>query len=445
MNVVLIVEDERRLREGLVKAVSAEGYETRAAGGVTEALEIIGREEIACILLDIRLKDGNGLDFLRVLRNQRKLDIPVIVTTAYGDSERTIQAMRDGAFEYLTKPFDLPVLLATLDRALKRRAIARDLPPPVDARSESGRLIGTSAPMLAVWKVIGRAAASDAPVLITGETGTGKELVARAIHQHSVRAKEPFVVVDVASLPGPRLEVELFGSEGEGRIQMVASGTLFLDHVGDLNAHLQAMLFRLMQEGPPERPSGAQSIPRRARIIAASSKPVRPGDAETTLREDLFYTLAVIGIEVPPLRQRRSDIPLLVAHALMGKKARALTEEAMDSLAGYSWPGNVRELMHVIERAAVMCGGEVIGVEELPETLFDREKATVDEEPEILREAVARAERRAIIRALEKAGSNRSEAARRLGIARTHLYVKMQELGITGPAEKDRSGGEEDA
>ena len=441
---VLIVEDEAGLRQGLCDVVKAMGGQALAASGVEEARAIVAAQSVDCVLLDIRLRDGDGLDYLGELRGTAR-GVPVIVATAYGDSERTIRAMRDGAFDYLTKPFDLKVLRATIERALNQRALARDagpVPDPPEARQD---LVGTSAAMLAVWKLIGRAAASTAPVLITGETGTGKELVARAIHAYSPRARAPFVASNLAALPPTLIESELFGHERgaftgatarrSGRFETAAGGTLFLDEIGDLDPALQTKLLRVVQEGTYERVGGNDAVAPDARLIAATNRPVRPGTAGAALREDLYYRLAVIEIELPPLRARRSDIPLLVAHALRGKPARAVSEAAMQRLLANPWPGNVRELHHVLERAAVLCASEVIDVGDLPESVRAGapSPAALDDEDMTLHEAVGRVEKRLIERALERAKGNRSAAARLLGIGRPQLYAKMEEHGLSGP------------
>jgi DNA-binding NtrC family response regulator len=455
VSAVLIVDDERGIREGLTAAVEGLGHRALPAPGLAEARRLVLSEAVDCILLDIRLRDGDGLDLLRELRGGAHREIPVVVATAYGDSDRTIEAMRDGAFDYVTKPFDLPLLLATVERALRQRTLQRSLPPraPPPIPIASGALIGTSAAMLAIWKQIGRAAASDAPVLITGETGTGKELVARAIHEYSPLAKEPFVAVNLAALPASLIESELFGHERgaftgatarrAGRFELAQGGTLFLDEIGDLDALLQTKLLRVLQDGRFERVGGSDPITCRARVLTATNKPVRPGVPGATLREDLYYRLAVFEIEVPPLRARRSDIPLLVAHALDGSPARAVSEDAMAHLQGYEWPGNVRELLHVLRRAAAMCGGEIIDTPDLPTGVRAETRGREPEEMPLerlsLKEAVAALERRMIADALERVGGNRSEAARQLGIARAQLYLKMEEYGIRGRGE--RAGG----
>jgi DNA-binding NtrC family response regulator len=445
---VLIVEDEPGLREGLVGAVESLGYRALPAPGLAEARRIVAGEAPDCVLLDIRLKDGDGLDFLSELRGGPHRDVPVIVSTAYGDSERTIRAMRDGAFDYITKPFDLPALLVTVQRAVKQRTLAQTIEPPrVSPGAQTGALVGSSAAMLAIWKLIGRAAASSAPVLVTGETGVGKELVARAVHEYSARAHEAFVAVNLAALPPTLLESELFGHERGaftgansrrlGRFEAAMAGTLFLDEIGDLDAVLQTKLLRVLQDGSFERVGGNEKLSARARVVSATNKPVKPGEPGCVLREDLYYRLAVIEIHVPPLRARRSDIPLLVAHALKSTPARAVSEEAMDKLLAYDWPGNVRELVHVIERAAVLCGGEVIDVTNLPDSVrVPAARALAPgEEPLTLRDAVAQLEKRMIVEAIERAKGNRSEAARQLGIARPQLYSKMEEYGIGGKGE----------
>jgi DNA-binding NtrC family response regulator len=453
MGSVLIVDDEPGVRDGLVRAVTSKGYRAVPASSLAEARRILMTESLDCVLLDVRLKDGDGLDLLRDMRAGPCRDTPVIMATAYGDSERTIEAMKAGAFEYVTKPFDLVILLGAVERAVKKKALGRAVPEAA-ATVSATPLVGASAPMLAVWKIIGRAAASDAPVLVVGETGTGKELVARAIHEHSPRARHPFVAVNLAALAPTLLESELMGHERgaftgaatrrAGRIELAGAGTLFLDEIGDLDPALQTKLLRVLQDGRYERVGGTQTLTAGARVIAATNKPVRPSDRGTTLREDLYYRLAVIEIEVPPLRLRRSDIPLLITHALARTKARAVSEDAMACLVAYGWPGNVRELFHVIERAAVMCSAEVIDVGDLPAAVTNAATtdtgpfASLDDLP--LRDAVAALEKHMIVRALRRSGGNRAEAARLLGIARPQLYTKMEDHGLADAKRPKRDG-----
>jgi DNA-binding NtrC family response regulator len=294
-------------------------------------------------------------------------------------------------------------------------------------------------------------------VLITGETGTGKELVARAIHRYSPRVNRPFVAVNLAALPPTLIESELFGHERgsftgatgrrSGRFEAVADGTLFLDEIGDLDQSLQTKLLRVVQEGTYERVGGNEPLASGARLVAATNRPVRPGAQGAALREDLYYRLAVIEIELPPLRARKSDIPLLVSHALRGTPARAVSESAMAQLLAYAWPGNVRELFHVLQRAAVLCGGEVVDAVNLPAPIGrapDAEPEPTDDDLS-LHAATARLERRYITRAHERAKGNRSAAARLLGIGRPLLYAKLEEHGLGGrgapPEGTDDEGG----
>jgi two-component system response regulator AtoC len=437
---ILVVDDDRTIREGLVRTLSASGFTTRAAEGLGEARTVIARGGVDGVLLDIRLKDGSGLDLLGELRGTHP-GLPVVMATAYGDSERTIQAMKLGAFDYVTKPFDLDHLMETLRRAVKAPPAAAA--PAAEPESEAGALVGSSARMLAVWKAIGRASTSAVSVLITGESGTGKELVARAIHEHSARKAGPFVAVNIAALPPTLVESELFGHERgaftgaaarrEGRFEAAAGGTLFLDEIGDLDASLQTKLLRVLQEGTFERVGSQEQQRHTARIVAATSRPVLPKTPGATLREDLFYRLAVLHLDLPPLRERRSDIPLLVQAFLqrLPGPRRAMSEAAMARLVAHAWPGNVRELHHVIERAAVMSTSEVLdqGDLDLP-ALSHPEPVALEPDDLNLARATDALERRMIQRALERSGGNRAEAARLLGIGRPNLYAKLEKLGL---------------
>jgi DNA-binding NtrC family response regulator len=367
--------------------------------------------------------------------------------------------MKLGAFDYVTKPFDLDQLLDTLRRAVKAPvAVVAPAPEQDEGDPSAGAaLVGSSARMLAVWKAIGRAASSAVSVLITGESGTGKELVARAIHEHGDRQGAPFVAVNIAALPPTLVESELFGHEKgaftgaaarrEGRFETAAGGTLFLDEIGDLDPSLQTKLLRVLQEGTFERVGSQIELRSTARIVAATSRPVLPKAPGATLREDLFYRLAVLHLELPPLRERRSDIPLLVQAFLrrLPGPRRAVSESAMARLSTYGWPGNVRELHHVLERAAVMSTSEVLdeGDFDLPGPVpsaklavapTSKSPADLAEPDDLnLKRATDALERRLIQRALERAGGNRTEAARLLGIGRPNLYAKLRELGLVQP------------
>jgi DNA-binding NtrC family response regulator len=434
---VLIVEDEAGLRETLLRAARSVGLEATAVEGVARARAALEQGIPSCVLLDIRLRDGDGLEFLGELQAGHP-SLPVIMATAYGDSERTIAAMKGGAFDYLTKPFDLELLTTTLLRAARAPAPAQLRP----VGTATG-LIRTSPAMLEVWKAIGRAAQTDVSALITGETGVGKEQVARAIHAHSRRREARFLAVNLSAVPWTLLESELFGHEKgaftgaaaqhEGFFESVGEGTLLLDELGDLDPGLQTKLLRVLQDGVFRRVGGKLDLRSRARVLAATSRPVRPEQPGSSLRADLFYRLGVVIIDVPPLRRRRGDIPLLVQSFLESVPGpqRAVSEAALQRLQQYPWPGNVRELRHAIERAAVLSRSEVLDADDLELGSSTAIPSGGPPDDLTLRPALAHLEREYIQRALQRTGGNRAEAARLLGIARPQLYARMKELGIS--------------
>lgn len=441
---VLIVDDDRVIREALSSVLEEAGYTPRAVAGIQPALAALRADKFDVLLLDVRLKDGNGLDFLEVVRRDAPL-LPVIMATAYGDSERTISAMKHGAFDYVTKPFDLNVLLAAIAKAVRVSPTAK---PIVDVSADV-RLVGSSPAMLDVWKMIGRAATSRAPVLITGESGVGKELVARAIHDHGEQRNGVFVAVNLAALPVSIIESELFGHEKGaftgattkrvGRFELAANGTLFLDEIGDLDIGLQTKLLRVLEDGTFERVGDATKLRSNTRILAATSRTVTPGTEGTALREDLYYRLGVVRIHVPPLRERTQDISLLVDSFLRSFSGprRAISEEGMEHLLAYEWPGNVRQLRHVLENACVMSTAEVLDSSDfaLPESR-PRIVTNLPTEEWVpptnldLRQNLERLERQLIETALAQAQGNRALAARLLGIRRPLLYARMKHLGL---------------
>ncbi|MDI1446295.1 sigma-54 dependent transcriptional regulator [Polyangium sp. 6x1] len=420
MSTVLIVDDEKGIRLGLATALARVGHTTVAAASLAEARTRLAEpNSFDCALVDIRLKDGSGLELLRELRTGKHRDLPVIVATAYDDGERTIEAMRDGAFDYLTKPFDLQRLVATVARAVKQRHVP---PAAASAHAESTALVGRSAAMHAVWKLIGRAAGSQAPVLVKGEAGAGKELVARAIHEYSSRASEPLVVVRVdPSTDATELRGLLAGAR--------AGGTVLVDGAGDLAPAAQGAFAAWLSASPP------------VRVITLVR--LAPGSLEVPLIAELYYQLAVLEIAVPPLRERRSDVPLLVSRAIVGTRARAISEDAMAALVRHDWPGNVRELFLVVRRAAEMCHGEVIDADALPPELATPASPTEPTNRYLglpLREAVARLERDLLVSALQRADGNRTLAAKLLGIPRPQLYAKLEEHGFSEKRSGTPSG-----
>ncbi|MCE9575618.1 MAG: sigma-54 dependent transcriptional regulator [Deltaproteobacteria bacterium] len=437
---ILVVDDDATIRLALTAQLADEGYRTIAAESIAAATAALRDAAIDLVLLDIRLKDGDGLTLLEQLRATRPA-LPVIIATAFGDSARAIRAMRLGAFEYVTKPFDLEALLATVSRA-----VATPVTAAAPIEEPSSPLVGSSPRMLDVWKLIGRAAASEVPVLITGETGVGKELVARAIHDHGPRRDRPFIAVNLAAIPAPLIESELFGHEKgaftgaatrrDGRFTLADGGTLFLDEIADLDAALQTKLLRVLEDGGFERVGGSAHLTSTARIISATSRPVEPGAAGATLRTDLFYRLGVLRLDVPPLRARRQDVPALVQAFLRDAPPprRAISEAALERLIAHDWPGNVRELRHVLAQAAALTTAEVIDVGDLAlrERPAPARPADLD-----LKAALDRVERSMIEQALAVAKGNRSEAARLLGIRRALLYDRLKHFGIERVSDED--------
>jgi two-component system response regulator AtoC len=441
---VLIIDDDKTVRNALAGALEQSGYRTTTADGLESARRCLGEAAFDAVLLDIRLRDGDGLEFLESLKVERP-HVPIIMATAYGDSDRTIRAMKAGAFEYVTKPFDFDALLSTVARAVHSPPLAR-----VASAGPDPSFVGSSPAMLEVWKAIGRAAASPTTVLITGESGVGKELVARALHAHGTR-RGPFIAVNVAALPTALVESELFGHEKgaftgatqrrEGRFELASGGTLFLDEIGDLDSALQTKLLRVLEDGGFERVGGATRIVSDARILAATSRPVTPGSPGATLREDLYYRLGVVHIEVPPLRQRRQDIPMLVEtflHRAPGPR-RAISAAAMQMLERHSWPGNVRQLRHAVENACVMSNADVLDCQDfgLPIESSDRPSSAPSSDDNLnLRQHLERVERALIVKALAVAGGNRAQAARLLGIRRALLYARILQLGLHGEVKE---------
>jgi DNA-binding NtrC family response regulator len=454
---VLVVDDEPAVREGLVGLLGAEGCSARGAADGEEALEILATsgEAVEVVLLDLKMPRRDGISTLEALAAEPKLRaLPVVVLTSIAGSEATMRAMKAGAFDYLVKPFDAEEVLRTVEVCRLRRA-ARPVSGeagPVDSKVALEReLVGRHPAIREVFKIVGRVAATEATVLITGESGTGKELVARALHRHSARAQGPFVGVNCAAIPETLLETELFGHERgaftgatearAGRLEQAEGGTLFLDEIGELPARLQPKLLRALQERAFERVGGTKTQRVNVRVLAATGRDLSHLIADGGFREDLFYRLNVVRIDVPPLRARRTDIPELARFFLdryRGSRAdapRGFSDEAMDALMRYPFPGNVRELENLVQRAALLGRSPQIGLEDLPE--LRTPAASRPSELSALLDlplpvALERLERMLVEGALLQAGGNKSEAARRLGIHRQQLYAKLRELGLEG-------------
>jgi two-component system response regulator AtoC len=457
---VLVADDDRTIRRNLILLLRSEGYQALEAADGDEALARIAADAPDAVLLDLKMPGRDGLDVLKEL-GPALADLPVIVITALGGSTAAIEAMRRGAYDYLTKPFDLDEVLLTLKRALRQRALAFEVKAlrartddeasdPSDEQADAEPdLVGQSAAMREVFKAIGRAAATDAAVLIVGESGTGKELVAAALHRHSDRAAGPFVRVNCGALPEGLIESELFGHERgaftgadrqkPGRFERAAGGTIFLDEVGELPQPAQAKILRVLQQREFERVGGTETLHTDARVISATHRDLAREVAAGRFREDLYYRLNVARIVIPPLRDRPEDILLLADHILRrverrhGWGALSLSPEALLAIRERPWPGNVRQLENILARAVLVARGRTILPEHLDvdESIDPAFPAAGDAaEPIPLRALLAEVERRAIHRALLACGGNRTKTAERLGISRRQLFDKIREYDL---------------
>jgi DNA-binding NtrC family response regulator len=442
-----VSEDDRTARVSLGELLEGQGFEVLLAETGTQAESILSEKEPDLALLDIRMP---GPDGLTVLRNARKrgADTALIVMTAHGDSNTAIEAMKSGAFDYVLKPIDFQLLLPQIERALEHRRLRKELKRTRLKQGESAdavAIIGQSPVMQHIYKLIGQVAGSDATVLVRGESGTGKELVVNAIHFNSARAKGPLVKVNCASIPDTLLESELFGHEKGaftnavsrriGRFEEASGGTLFLDEIGELTPPLQSKLLRAVQERTVERLGSNMPVPVDIRLITATSRNLEEAVQEGEFREDLYYRLNVVTVPLPPLRERRQDIPALVEHFLhRGGRAASITSKALTILSEYHWPGNVRELENTIERALVLAREGIVTENEV-------ELRPVQSKPEAGWAAqapleagwqtnLAELEKSLVERALRHAEGNKSKAAERLGIHRRLLYEKLREHKI---------------
>jgi DNA-binding NtrC family response regulator len=445
---ILIVDDDDAFRESLAETLGDLGHVIEQAGSGHDALAMLaGDTRIDCMFLDIRMPDLSGIDVLERLRAMpARAALPVVVLTAFATSDNTIHAMRLGAFEHLTKPVGRDAIASLLRKieASNRGASSPALPASnEDVTDGTPRLLGNSEALRDAQKQIGRAAATDSTVLITGETGTGKEVAARVLHDASRRRHAPFVAINCAAIPAELLESELFGhtrgaftgavTQRAGRIVEANGGTLFLDEIGDLPLPMQAKLLRVIQERTLTPVGSNTSVAIDVRIVAATHRDLAAEIAARTFREDLFYRLNVIPVHLPPLRERPDDILPLAAHFLIAAAnlagpARTLSGDAERRLLAHAWPGNVRELKNAMERVAALARGPLVTADDLAFLTLPR--AGVSEIPAALLDlplpqAIEWLERAAIERALQQSAGNRAEAARRLGISRQSLYTKI--------------------
>ena len=451
---ILIVDDEKNIRDGLAEAFAMEGYQAITAGDGQEAINILNEKYIDLVITDLKMPKVSGMELLQHIR-QHWQNIPVIIITAHGDIAEAVSAMQYGALEFITKPLDLEHLLKLTKNALEYRELSiknQELREEVLAQQRISSIIGKSLAMRKIFDLVRKVAPTKASVLITGESGVGKELIADAIHNLSPRRDKPLIKVHCAALAESLLESELFGHEKgaftgaqarkRGRFELADTGSLFLDEIGEINQNVQIKILRVLQERKFERVGGESTIEVDVRFIAATNRDLKAEIAEGKFREDLYYRLNVVNIHVPPLRERREDIPLLAATFLHefsrenGKQVEGFDPRSRQALYAYDWPGNVRELRNCIESAVVMSSGKFVTIDDLPPG-----PRSAQEKKEIHLPAfcsIEEAEKIIIAETLAMLGGNKTKTAEVLKIGRKTLYQKIDEYKI-GAAENQES------
>lgn len=458
MHTILVVDDEPNYLIVLAELLRDEGFEIFTADNGQKALEIARTTDLDLILTDMQMPILSGMELLHEVKSINE-NLPVIMITAYGEVEKAVKAMQAGAFNYLTKPFKNDELIANIKKAIDHYSVLREnvrLRDEVRERYGFGRMIGKNKQMQQLYTVIEKIAPTGASVLITGESGTGKELVARALHDNSPKKNNPFISVNCAALPESLLESELFGhekgsftgaiSQRKGRFELADGGTLFLDEIGEMALGLQAKLLRILQEKTFQRVGGSNEISVDVRIVAATNKDLKEEVEKGQFREDLYYRLNVLHLHLPPLRERRDDVPLLVDHFVkkfakrLNKPKLAVSPNALRFLSMQAWEGNIRELENTIERASILCSGNTILQEDvLPDTngIIPPSSVASNFNPDDfvppgtrLPELLDAIEEQALINALEKSDNVQTEAAKILGITKSLLQYKMKKFNI---------------
>ncbi|MBL8722347.1 MAG: sigma-54-dependent Fis family transcriptional regulator [Myxococcales bacterium] len=481
---VLVVDDEANLRKVLVAQLTRDGYDVHTAADGEEARELLQEHHVDLVITDLRMPRLDGMELLRWALADDPTR-PVVMITAHGTVDTAVEALKLGAFDYVTKPFDQTEIRSVAQKALKARDLAgSEVAPFTSSATGTGgetpgrfRIIGQSAPIQEIYGVLEKVADTPTTVLISGESGTGKELIARALHESSSRNPKPFIRLNCAAIPKDLMEAELFGyergaftgavSSKPGKFELAHGGTLFLDEIGEIPVEMQVKLLRVLQESEFERVGGIKTIGVDVRLVTATNRDLREMIARGAFREDLFYRLNVVSIHLPPLRERTSDIPLLVDHFVrkfngrLRKQIERVAPDAMQRLLGYEWPGNIRELENVMERAVLFCDDPVLSAKDLsPEVRGDARSQTpapgtvgvrTDSHPAVdgqaadgqasgdgglreqVRAAMARLEKDLILRALQQTSGNVTRAARLLKISRKGLQLKMKELGLREP------------
>ncbi len=474
---ILIVDDEFNLRKVLAATLRREGYDVIQASDGEQAIELFDRGGIDIVVSDLVMPKVGGFEVLQHVLDKAP-EVPVILITAHGTVDSAVQAIKTGAFDYVTKPFEQSELRQVIAKAARTRDLTRgNISTHVGGERITAKIIGESAPIQDIFRIVEKVADTPSTVLITGESGTGKELVAQALHSGSARESQPLIKINCAAIPKDLMESELFGYERgaftgavtakPGRFELADGGTLFLDEIGEIPIEMQVKLLRALQESEFERVGGVKTIKVDVRLIAATNRDLQKDIQAGRFREDLFYRLNVVPIALPPLRERRTDIPLLIEFFLekynrkLNKAIERVEPEAMSVLKHYAWPGNIRELENMVERTLLFADGPTIQLDDLPELL--REQAAPVMTPpaslappgaaslpipvpipadadasmrDIVKGAAAALERDLITRALDETGGNVTQAAKKLKISRKSLQNKMKEFGLRDPDER---------
>ena len=456
---ILVVDDDSSLRTALFRILDRKGYQVITANCIEEAKTLSQSEHrLDAALIDLRLPDGNGLDLLRFLKGQNS-ECQIIMLTGFGTVDDAVAATKEGAFHFLTKPFNIEEFISLVDKALTQKNLKSEntvLRSVLHRKYKFENIIGHSEPIRRVLDFVERVSDSDSTILVSGESGTGKELIAKAIHYNSPRSSKPFIPINCGAIPGELLESELFGhvkgaftgalSSRVGRFELANNGTIFLDEIGDMPANLQVKLLRVLQERQFEPVGSTKTFDCNVRVIAATNINLEKAVQEGRFREDLFYRLNVIPITIPALRERPSDIPLLLQYFMEGfnkdknRQITGISAEAMDLLFHYAWPGNIRELENLVERIAILKGTGRIEASDLPERYQKRDGISMGQQSVSIpatgmdfNSAVDAYENALILNALEKTGWNRNQAAILLNLNRTTLVEKIKKKGLRPP------------
>jgi len=457
---VLVVDDEKQDRDFLSRVLSEAGYEVNSASCAKDALLMLSQDLFHCVLTDLYMPDVDGLEVIRYIV-KHKLDCIGIIYTGYGSVKTAVEAMRIGAFDYITKPFKPEEILVVVEKAIDYLNLQKEniqLKEQLRTRYRFDNIVGTSDSMMRVFNLIEKVADTEATVLILGESGTGKELVARAIHYNSSRSQHPFVPVNCGAIPEELLESELFGHEKGaftgafrmrlGRFELAQGGSIFLDEISEMSPNLQVKLLRVLQEREFERVGGVKSIKADVRIIAATNRDLDEEVEEGRFREDLYYRLNVIPINLPPLRERIEDIALLVKYFIEkyregSARIKEFSKSTLDMLMRYKWPGNVRELENLVERISILCDNPVVELKDLPEKILSHTLGISSVIPQMqlpedgidLSSTVSEFEKSIIIQALNRSNWVKNRAAKLLNLNRTTLVEKIKKQKLQKPAE----------